>query len=186
MYGMVNQAIEAMVTEKFGPAEWGKIKEIAGIDDPAFLAMKQYPDSVTYALAGAVSKHTSIPIGEVLHAFGVYWIQYALRGPWGKLMKSSGASTYELLAALDDMHARIAVSFPDLQPPAFRAQRQGDGLRLEYRSHRPGLSAFVVGLVEGIGALYSENVTCTQIESKDAGAPCDAFLVHAVPAAGAA
>ena len=170
MYGMVNQAIESMVTEKFGPADWAKIKEIAGIDDPAFLAMKQYPDSVTYALAGA----------------GVYWIQYALRGPWGQLMKSSGASTYELLAALDDMHARIAVSFPDLQPPAFRTQRQGDGLRLEYRSHRPGLALFVIGLVEGIGALYAEKVTCTQIESKDAGAPCDAFLVHAVPAAGAA
>ena len=28
MYGMVNQAIEAMVTEKFGRADWEKVKEI--------------------------------------------------------------------------------------------------------------------------------------------------------------
>ena len=181
MYGMVNQAIEAMVTEKFGAADWERVKELAGVDDPAFVSMKQYPDSVTYALAGAVSRHLDMPLGEVLHAFGVYWIQYALRGPWGKLMKSAGSSTYQLLGALDEMHARIALSFPDLQPPSFRIERRGDGVLLEYRSHRPGLAPFVVGLVQGIGQLYGESVTVEQVASKDAGAPCDAFMVHARP-----
>jgi hypothetical protein len=84
------------------------------------------------------------------------------------------------------MHARIAVSFPDLQPPAFRTMPQGDAVRLEYRSHRPGLTPFVVGLVEGIGSLYGEKVSCVQVESKDAGAPCDAFLVRAVSVSGGA
>lgn len=183
MYGMVNQAIEAMVTERFGAGDWEQVKQLAGVDEPAFVAMKQYPDSVTYALAGAVSKHLDLPIGEVLHAFGVYWIEYAKRGPWGRVMMSSGRGTYELLAALDEMHARIAVSFPELQPPSFRTVREGDAVRLEYRSHRPGLAPFVVGLVEGIGNLYGERVSCVQMESRDAGAPCDAFLVRAVPAA---
>jgi hypothetical protein len=116
---MVNQAIEAMVTEKFGAADWEKVKEIAGVDEPAFVTMKQYPDSVTYALAGAVSTHSGMPLPDVLRAFGGYWIQYAKGGPWGKLMMSSGTDTYSLLAALDTMHARIALSFPDLRPPAF-------------------------------------------------------------------
>jgi hypothetical protein len=40
-----------------------------------------------------------------------------------------------------------------------------------------------MGLIEGIGTLFNESVTATQVASKDAGAPCDAFLVRAVPAA---
>ena len=182
MYGMVNQAIQAMVTEKFGAADWDKVKEIAGVDEPAFVTMKQYPDSMTYALAGAVSTHSGIPLPDVLRAFGGYWIQYAKDGPWGKLMMSSGTDTYSLLAALDAMHARIALSFPDLRPPAFAVKRNGDAVVVEYRSDRPGLAPFVMGLIEGIGILFDESVTATQVASKDAGAPCDAFLVRAVPA----
>jgi hypothetical protein len=98
-------------------------------------------------------------------------------------MMSSGTDTYSLLAALDTMHARIALSFPDLRPPAFAVKHNGDAVVVEYRSDRPGLAPFVMGLIEGIGTLFNESVTATQVASKDAGAPCDAFLVRAVPAA---
>lgn len=83
MYGMVNQAIEAMVTEKFGAPQWELMKARAGVEDPAFVMMKQYPDAVTYALATAVAEHMNMPIADVLHAFGVYWIEFAGKGPWG-------------------------------------------------------------------------------------------------------
>lgn len=182
MYGMVNQAIEAMVTEKFGAEEWERVKARAGIDEPAFVAMKQYPDSVTYALAGAVAEQLELPLPDVLRAFGGYWIDYARRGPWGKLMMSAGTCTYELLAALDEMHARIAVSFPELRPPSFRVHPREGGVLLEYRSERPGLSPFVVGLVEGIGTLFGERVEVEQVTSRDAGAPVDSFMVRASPA----
>lgn len=182
MYGMVNQAIESMVTEKFGASQWEAIKERAGVEDPAFVMMKQYPDAVTYALATAVAEHMKMPIADVLHAFGVYWIEFARKGPWGKLMHSSGSNTYELLAALDAMHTRIAVSFPDLEPPSFRVNPQDGGLLLEYRSHRPGLAPFVLGLVQGVGNMYGEHVDIKQVAAKDAGAPCDAFMVHTRPA----
>jgi hypothetical protein len=155
---MVNQAIEAMVTEKFGAADWEKVKQLAGVDDPAFLAMRQYPDSVTYALAGAVSRHASLPIAAVLHAFGVYWIEYARRGPWGKLMTSSGTSTYELLAALDAMHAVAADApqrldrkrFPGGVAPAF--DRFGAELAHEVEEHLlrplvPGNGMAVIAVV---------------------------------------
>lgn len=182
MYGMVNQAIEAMVTEKFGAPQWELIKARAGVEDPAFVMMKQYPDAVTYALATAVAEHMNMPIADVLHAFGVYWIEFAGKGPWGKLMKASGSNTYELLGALDAMHTRIAVSFPALEPPSFRVEPRDGGLLLEYRSHRPGLAPFVLGLVQGVGNMYGEHVDIKQIAAKDAGAPCDAFMVRTRPA----
>jgi hypothetical protein len=182
MYGMVNQAIEAMVTEKFGAEQWERVKARAGVDEPTFVTMKQYPDSVTYALAGAVAEVLELPLPDALRAFGAYWIEYARRGPWGKIMLSAGKDTYGLLAALDEMHARIAVSFPDLRPPSFRVEPRDGGVLLEYRSERPGLSPFVIGLVEGIGTLYGERVEVEQVSSRDAGAPFDSFLVRAAPA----
>lgn len=183
MYGMVNQAIESMVTEKFGPEAWEAIRERAGVSEPVFVAMKQYPDEVTYSLAGAVSAHLGLPLPEVLHAFGRYWITFAQRGPWGKVMLNSGRSTRELLGALDAMHARIAVSFPGLQPPSFQVTDSPNGTMVEYRSHRAGLAPFVIGLIEGIGDMFHERAEVTQVDSREAGAPHDRFLVRISPAA---
>ena len=155
------------------------MKARAGIDDPMFVSMKQYPDSVTYALAGAAADELAIPLPQVLHAFGVYWVDFARRGPYGRLMLSSGNSTYELLAALDAMHARLGLSFPELRPPSFRVEPHEGGVTLEYRSERPGLAPFVVGLLEGVGNLYGERVEVEQVASRDAGAPHDRFVVRA-------
>jgi hypothetical protein len=96
-------------------------------------------------------------------------------------MHASGRNTYELLAALDEMHARIALSFPELRPPSFGVERAQDGVLVEYRSDRPGLAPFVVGLIEGLGRLYRERVEVRQVESRDAGAPHDRFHVRAFP-----
>ena len=178
MYGMVNAAIEAMVTEKFGGERWLAVKARAGIDDPMFVSMKQYPDSVTYSLAGAAAQELGIPLPDVLRAFGVYWVEFARRGPYGRLMMSAGKGTYELLAALDDMHARLGMSFPELRPPSFRVQPDGDAVTLEYRSERAGLAPFVEGLVEGVGNLFGEQVEVSQVASRDAGAPHDRFRVR--------
>lgn len=179
MYGMVNQALESLVTERFGAETWTIVRTKAGIQDPAFITMKQYPDEVTYSLAGALSEHLQAPLPDLLRAFGVYWVAYAKRGPWGKIMLASGGSTYELLAALDAMHARIAISFPDLKPPTFKVRPEGDAVVVDYQSHRPGLAPFVVGLIEGIGTLFHESVTVEQLASKDAGAAVDSFRVRA-------
>ncbi len=183
MYGMVNQALEALVTERFGSETWAVVREKAGILDPAFITMKQYPDEVTYALAGALSEHLQAPLPDLLHAFGIYWVAYAKRGPWGKIMLASGGSTYELLATLDAMHARIAISFPDLKPPSFKVRTDGAAVVVDYHSHRPGLAPFVMGLIEGIGTLFGESVKVEQLASKDAGAPADSFRVLASKAA---
>ena len=113
----------------------------------------------------------------------MYWVAYAKRGPWGKIMLASGGSTYELLGALDAMHARIAISFPDLKPPSFKVRPDGEAVVVDYSSHRPGLAPFVVGLIEGIGTLFGESVEVEQVASKEAGAPADSFRVRATKAA---
>jgi hypothetical protein len=179
MYGMVNQAIEAMVTERFGDNAWERVRDRAGVADPVFVTMKQYPDATTYALVGAISEETGTEVPVLLHAFGRYWVEYARRGPWGAMMLSAGNNARELLAALDAMHARIAMNFPQLKPPSFRLlPSTDDEAILEYRSERPGLAPFVVGLVEGVGDLYGERVEAELVEPRAEGADCDRFRVR--------
>ena len=178
MYGMVNQAVEALVTERFGEDTWRRVQARAGVGDPLFVTMKQYPDSVTYGLVGAIAAETGAPVDDLLHAFGLYWIEFAQHGPWGKVMKSSGRDARELLGALDAMHARIALSFPELRPPSFRTREHPDGMLLEYHTDRPGLTRFVVGLVEGVGRMYGERVSAEPVSTRAGGAPFDSFLVR--------
>jgi hypothetical protein len=168
MYGMVNQAVEALVTERFGEDTWRRVQARAGIADPLFVTMKQYPDAVTYQLVGAISAETGASVADLLHAFGVYWVEYAQRGPWGKVMMAAGRDARELLGA----------SFPELKPPSFRAGPHPEGLLLEYHSERPGLTNFVVGLVQGVGRMYGEHVTAEPVTTREGGAAFDTFLVR--------
>jgi hypothetical protein len=177
MLGMVNHAIEQMVIERLGAEAWERVCVRVGHADPVFVVMKQYPDELTYALVGAVAEEAGAPPAQVLHDFGRYWIAYSERQPWGKVMRSMGSDLRSLLAALDAMHTRIAISFPGVTMPHFRTEDVPGGMRVHYFSPRPGLAPFVHGALEALGDLYREPVRVTQVEDRAAGAPHDVFLV---------
>jgi hypothetical protein len=148
------------------------------VDDAVFVIMKQYPDELTYALAGCVARRLGVPLPDALRAFGHHWMAYAERQPWGKVMHSMGGSVRQLLPALDALHARIALAFPGVRMPHFRTETQPDGsIRVQYISERAGLAPFVLGVLEGIGAMYGEMIEVRQVEDRDAGAEHDVFLI---------
>ena len=185
MLGMVNHALQEMVTDRLGEAAWESIRAEAGVDDAVFVIMKQYPDELTYALAGCVARRLGVPLPDALRAFGHHWMSYAERQPWGKVMHSMGGSVRQLLPALDALHARIALAFPGVRMPHFRTEPQSDGsLLVHYMSERAGLAPFVLGVLEGIGAMYGEMIEVRQVEDRASGAEHDVFRVSFLGAAG--
>jgi hypothetical protein len=185
MLGLVNQALQEMVTDRLGAEAWDRIRQQAGVQDRVFVVMRQYPDQVTYDLAGAVAAQLGVPLPDALHAFGHYWMAFAERQPWGKVMHSMGGSVRQLLPALDALHARIALAFPGVRMPHFRTEDRPDGsIRVTYVSERAGLAPFVLGVLEGIGAMYGEMIEVRQVEDRAAGAEHDVFLVTFPAAAG--
>lgn len=74
MYGIVNKAIEELVTENFGAAEWEAVKRKSGVDVDFFLSNEPYDDAITYKLAGAASEVLRLSVGQVLNAFGEWWV----------------------------------------------------------------------------------------------------------------
>jgi hypothetical protein len=177
MLGMINHAIEEMVTERLGAAAWERVKAAAGFADPIFVVMKPYPDELTFALVGAIAAETGMSVAEVLRDFGRFWVIYSDRQPWGKVMRSMGPDLRTLLLALDAMHARIEISFPGVTMPHFRVEEHGSTLRVHYFSPRAGLAPVVLGALEGLGAFYKEPVSVTQSADRAAGAAHDVFDV---------
>jgi len=179
MYGLVNKALEEMVVSERGAQTWERIKSEAGVDVEMFLTNEAYPDDVTYALAGAASRVLDVPVPELLERFGVHWVTKTAPQGYGQLMDSGGRTLAEFLKNLPAFHTRVGLIFPHLQPPVFSVSDVTErSLRLHYRSHRPGLAPFVVGLLQGLGRRFGTAVRVTHAVGRESGADHDEFLVQ--------
>jgi len=179
MYGLVNKAVQEMVTAQYGDAMWERVKEKAELADELFLSNEAYPDEVTYRLVMAASELSGTSAESILFAFGEHWVLHTARQGYGALLDAAGRSLPEFLTNLPNFHTRIAMIFPKLSPPRFEVSHQtADSLRLHYFTHRAGLTEFVRGLLSGLGRKFGTPVQSALIESKAAGNDHDVFLVQ--------
>lgn len=155
MYGLVNAAVQELVTTRFGAHKWEEIKARAAIKTEGFAHMEAYPDESTYRLVAAASEVLGITQDEVMKAFGAFWIEFASGGAYGHLFQISNDSLQDFLFNLDNLHTRVGQSFPKLRPPSFRFDVIDDEtLRMHYLSERPGLCPLVLGLLHGLAARF--------------------------------
>jgi len=178
MYGIVNKAIEEMVSERFGEETWRRICLRAGAGEDGFLSHFPYPDDITYALVGAVCEETGLDSSKVLEAFGRYWVLETGRKHYGGLLEAGGHSLTDFLLNLPNFHVRICLIYPELQPPEFLVEALGPTkIHLKYFSQRPGLTHFVVGLLYGIAELFNTQATVECLRLKENPDDCDEFLI---------
>jgi Haem-NO-binding len=182
MYGLVNKAIADMVRSKFGEATWQEIRQKAAVENDTFLSMEGYPDDVTHRLVKAGSHVLGLTPAQIMQAFGEFWVQFTATEGYGELMDMSGDDLPEFLQNLDNLHARVGISFPQLKPPSFESREENDHeLTLEYRSEREGLAPMVLGLVKGLGDRFDTEVDVSQTKSRENGADHDEFLIKYKP-----
>lgn len=160
MYGLLNRAVRDLAIGMFGTEAWSNVCGRAGVQDDAFQAMEQYPDSMTYDLVAALCEETGLSSDQALEAFGEYWIKYTGAQGYAHLLDASGDSLPEFLHNLDDLHTRVALSFQELHPPTFTVSDEtAASLSLHYYSHREGLGPVMVGLLKGLGDRFRVEVT---------------------------
>lgn len=178
MYGLVNKAIEELVVTNFGEDKWELIKQKAGVEVDVFVSNSAYPDAMTYDLVGAASEVLGAPASSILIAFGEHWVLKTAATSYGAMMRAGGTSLKEFLVNLPNFHTRVQMIYPKLQPPRFECSEiREDSLHLHYFTHRQGLTDFVIGLVQGLGKLYSTPATARVIATKAAGNDHDVFEV---------
>ncbi|MBV1776920.1 heme NO-binding domain-containing protein [Burkholderiaceae bacterium DAT-1] len=186
MYGLVNRAIEQMVVAKLGVAGWQKICLKTGIDAEGFLALKSYPDEITYNLVGAVCEETGLSAAQVLEAFGEYWIMYTADEGYGALLGAAGSDMRTFLHHLDEVHARVETVFPNMTLPWFRIEDTSpDAFLVYYGSKREGLAPMVVGLLKGLGKRFGQVAEIKHLEGRTAETQTDLFSVRIISKEGA-
>jgi Haem-NO-binding len=170
MFGLVNKGLEDMVCGQYGEEIWEEIKSKAEVEIEAFISMDAYPDDITYRLVDAASVVMKIPATDILEAFGRYWILFTATEGYGSLMEMAGDNLPEFLQNLDNLHARVGLSFPNLQPPSFLcSDLEAESLKLHYYSERPGLTPMVVGMLKGLGEKFNTDVDIQLTHSKAQG-----------------
>lgn len=178
MYGIVNKAIQELVTENYGEEKWQKILALSGVEEDFFISNEPYDDDITFKLAQAVSLEMSMDIKDVLIAFGEWWVVKTTKDKYGTLMESGGATLKEFLLNLPVFHNRVMLIYPKLTPPEFKVSNISDtSMHLHYISSREGLQEFVRGLIQGLGILFNTPVTVELIQSRDDGSSHEIFKI---------
>lgn len=176
MYGLVNRAIEELICSRFGETAWESVKGEAGLAIEAFVSMEPYPDEVTYQLVQAASHVLKLPLETVLETLGEYWTLYTAKEGYGELLKMSGHKLPEFLMNLDNLHARVGLLYPQLQPPSFQCAEVTEyGMVLHYHSHRAGMAALVVGLLQGLGKMFAVELKIEHIAKRGEAIEHDIF-----------
>lgn len=179
MYGLVNKAIHDMVVGQFGEGTWERIREQAGVEDEMFVAMEPYDDTVTYRLVRAASEQLGEPADALLEAFGEFWTRFTAREGFGDLLQATGSNITEFLMNLDNLHSRVGLMCPHLQPPSFRCTDvTPDALTLHYYSDRAGLAPMVKGLLTGLSRNFDTPLAVEHTRRRDEGADHDEFRVR--------
>lgn len=167
MYGLVNKAIEELVTENFGTEVWDKVKTKSGVKVEFFLSNEAYDDSITYQLANAASSVLGVELKEVMILFGEWWILHTCKEKYSQMMSAGGNNLRAFILNLPKFHDRAYLMYPKLTPPEFKTDEIDEQtLLLHYFSKREGLQEFVRGLLQGLSKFFNEPVAIELIESR--------------------
>lgn len=178
MYGIVNKAIQDLVTANFGEEKWETILEKSGVEEDFFISSEAYDDDITFKLAIAVSEEMNMTLKDVLIAFGEWWVVKTTKEKYGGLMESGGATFKEFIVNLPLFHNRVMLIYPKLTPPEFKVSEISENsLNLHYFSKREGLQEFVRGLIQGLGIMFNTSVTIELLQTRDLGDSHEIFKV---------
>jgi hypothetical protein len=178
MYGIVNKAIQDLITENFGADDWEAVKEKSGVDVDFFLSNEPYDDDITYKLASAAAEVLGLSVGQVLNAFGEWWVLKTGKEKYGGLMAAGGKNLKEFLINLPLFHNRIMLMYPRLTPPEFKVSDiEENTIHVHYHSKREGLQEFVRGLLSGLSKMYNVETNIELIQSRDEGKSHEIFKV---------
>ena len=163
MYGLVNKAVQGLIIENYGEETWDKIRMQANVDVEMFISNESYSDSMTYDLLVAASEIVNQPASELLRLLGNYWITEIAVQHYGSMMDAGGNSFVEFMKNLPNFHRRVAMIFPNLEPPSFSIlKEEKNSLYLIYESTRNGLEMFVVGILEGLAKRHKIKIKIDQ------------------------
>lgn len=179
MHGMIFAELKKYVHRSFGEAAWQRISEQAGVTRMSNLATESYPDEELFALIDAAVELSNVPREQLLPQFGAFMVP--------DLMKVFGAFVDRRWKAMDMLehtesviHRAVRLQDEKAEPPKLRITRDApDSVTIVYTSPRR-LCGVGIGIIEGVGAHYGEQLAVQQTTCMlDGASQCTLVVSHA-------
>jgi len=186
MYGFVHVAlVDWLNTRPNGEEEIAEIVRRAGDADTSISFYKHYSDQDTFAILGVTSEVLNLPIPEVLHQIGDYQLDSLLEKGFGPLVRTLGATFFEMLSNLDSFHVNLSKGFPKMKGPSFRPERTGKNtVMLHYHSAREGVAPYAMALLHSLAKrVWQVKMEMEHYAKKGEEADHDIFLLTLEPKA---
>ncbi len=169
MKGIIFNLVEDVVTEDSGHDAWDDLLEHADVHG-AYTAVGSYADADLDAIVAAASQAGGQQPEDVVRHIGRRSLpMLAARFPeFFELHRS--VST--LLPTLNSViHPEVRKLYPGAEPPRFEFAADDSGaILMDYHSAR-AMCSLAEGLTLGAGDYFGENLTITQTQCKNLGAP---------------
>jgi hypothetical protein len=173
MKGMVFTEFLEMVEKTFSADMVDDIIDDANpASGGAYTAVGTYDHAELVAMVVALSKRTSIPVPDLVRAFGTH-----VFGVFAANFKQFFVGVPDALTFLSGIeniiHAEVIKLYPDAQLPKFDCSREGDVLTMIYHSDRH-FADLAEGLMIGCGQFFDEQL---MIDREEIDASSTKFIV---------
>ncbi|GAX76175.1 hypothetical protein CEUSTIGMA_g3619.t1 [Chlamydomonas eustigma] len=126
------------------------------------------------SMMGATCELANITYYDAGRAFGHYFVKDAITMGYGTLISLIGRTFVDFLCGLNNLHLHLSLDMPAFVPPDFRVEKvTSSSIELHYRSTRPCLGSWVVGICEEIASsVYCMEISFELLKGRDDGS-CD-------------
>lgn len=167
MKGIVFTVLNELVEEGFGLAVWQHLLDETG-DDGIFTTSGTYEDQRLFALVGALSAQSGLPVDTLLRSYGEYAIP-KFQESFPVFFDRVGTLREFLLSVDGIIHVEVQKLYPTAQLPRIWYDDSDEkSLVINYQSDRK-LCALAEGLILGAATYFSEPVKLTQSECQNCG-----------------
>ncbi len=178
MKGMVFNALEEMISQRFGEDYLEGVYQRAGFEEDTlpFVGPATYPDQLLLDFVGAFSLVSGEPADDILRGFGEFCFPI-LAEIFCKTSAMPETAMEMLRATEHEIHVEVRKLDPEAMPPLIQLEEQiGDKSLLRYQSARR-LCPYFEGLLQGLADRYACSVELEKLSCMKSGADACSYTV---------
>ena len=163
MLGLVFTELMQFIEERHGEATVDAVLDVLQLEhDGAYTAVGNYPHTEAVAFLSQVAEQQGEPLPEMIEAFGRHLFG-RFHTLYPEFFEGIETSMDFMERVEDHIHTEVKKLYGEASPPRLATQRQDDGLRVSYRSHRP-LATLALGLLHGCIETYGASDRVEQLD----------------------
>jgi len=176
MHGSICCIVKKFVDVHHGDAAWQEILERSGNSGLQLSPVGDYPDTAVIGMLEAACELLDAKLNDLLLSIGRFAAPELIA--FGGNMLHPRWKTFEVLANVETLiHRTVRMLNPTAQPASIQAFRLDDCSAQVVYSSRRGLCSLARGILEGLGTVYGEELSVSELTCCRQGHPFCTFEV---------